>query len=464
MNIYIYKTVKFIVMDEMYSYVSGRQCNSVAMATPRLCVFLLSLVLIAYIPKINAQTSDGSKRILAKIFTTDAYNKAVRPTSNQSQVTNVSVDFSLTGIIEFDSQKEKLTTSGFLIISWNDYYLQWDPYDYNGTSNVFIHQDNVWKPDIALQNGISEFKGLGSSDLLVNVTNDGIVSWWPYAILQSTCKVDITYFPFDIQTCSLKFTAWSYYKTEVQLTVGSNQIMFDDYEENSAWTVFGSSVDTLPQSSDATVSFTMRLERKPLFYLLNVIVPVIMLSIMNTCVFVLPAKSDEKASFSMTVFLSLAVFLTIVTSTLPQNSDKVSYLGIYLVIMAGFSTLTVILTLFQLRLNSRDVKTDPIPSWLIKLHTIVERVRSRKCNKVRPTALAQNGVYIPSSDYNDTIDEKNVEVTKSKLPPPSEEETKVEIAWNNISNSLDFVFFWLYFVAVLVITVTVLSIMAKGVD
>ncbi|KAL3864259.1 hypothetical protein ACJMK2_005960 [Sinanodonta woodiana] len=444
----------------MDTCVSGRQCNSVTMAPRRFCFLLLSLVIIMYIPKINAQTSDGAKNILTKIFTTDSYNKAVRPTSNQSQVTNVSVDFSLTGIIDFDSQKETLITSGYLVISWSDYYLQWNPSDYYGTSNVFIHQDDVWKPDIALQNGISEFKGLGSSELLVNVTSDGTVAWWPYAILQSTCKVDITYFPFDIQTCSLKFTAWSYYKTEVQLIVGSNHIIFEDYEENSAWTVTGSNVDTLPESSDATVVFTMKMKRKPLFYLLNVIVPVIMLSVMNTCVFVLPAKSDEKAAFSVTVFLSLAVFLTIVTSTLPQNSDKVSFLGIYLVIMAGFSTLTVILTLFQLRLNSREEDIDPIPSWLIKLHMIVDKVRNRKCNKVRPTPHAQNGGFISGSEYVDTVDEKMVDVTKSKVPSP-EEVIKMEITWNNISNSLDFVFFWLYFLAGFIITVTVLSIMAK---
>ncbi|KAK3590159.1 hypothetical protein CHS0354_041213 [Potamilus streckersoni] len=424
---------------------------------------LMLFILMAYVPKIIAQTSDNTKSLLTKLFTTDGYNKAVRPTFDQNLATNVSIGFYLTGIIEFDSQKERLTTSGYLTIRWNDCYLQWQPSHYNGTSVLFIYQDNVWKPDIALQNGVSEFKGLGSSDLLVTAVSDGTVDWWPYVILQSTCKVDITYFPFDTQTCSLKFTAWSYYKTEVQLTEGSNGVMLNEYEENSAWIVVGSNVDTLQQSSDATVVFTMKIERKPLFFLLNVIVPVIMLSIMNACVFVLPAKSGEKASFSVTVFLSLAVFLTIVTSTLPQNSDKISYLGIYLVIMAGLSTLAVILTLFQLRLNSRDVKTDPIPSWLIKLHIVVERKRNKRCNKVRPTAHAQNGVVISDSNYKDTMEEKTVEMTQSKTLPPSEADIKSEVSWNNVCNSLDFVFFWLYFVAVLVITVTVLLIMAKGV-
>ena len=34
-------------------------------------------------------------------------------------------------------------------------------------------------------------------------------------VFQSTCSVDITKFPFDIQTCYLKFVAWSYTTYEV---------------------------------------------------------------------------------------------------------------------------------------------------------------------------------------------------------------------------------------------------------
>jgi len=34
-------------------------------------------------------------------------------------------------------------------------------------------------------------------------------------VLQSTCDIDITYFPFDEQTCGLQFQAWSYKRHEV---------------------------------------------------------------------------------------------------------------------------------------------------------------------------------------------------------------------------------------------------------
>jgi len=44
----------------------------------------------------------------------------------------------------------------------------------------------------------------------VMVRHDGNVFWPPPAKLRSSCKIDITYFPFDDQCCSMKFGSWTY--------------------------------------------------------------------------------------------------------------------------------------------------------------------------------------------------------------------------------------------------------------
>ncbi|KAL3868218.1 hypothetical protein ACJMK2_041049 [Sinanodonta woodiana] len=424
------------------------------MELQKLVSMVLPFLMIMYIPKANAQTSDDAKNLLHQIFNASAYNKAVRPIYEQTMTTNVSIEFYLTSILDFDSQKEKLTTSGFLIISWNDYYLQWTPATYGNLTSVFIPQDNVWKPDISLQNGVSELKGLGSSSLFVYVLSDGALTWYPVGIFESTCGIDITYFPFDIQTCTLTFTAWSYTKTEVRVMVGKKGIILDEYEENSEWSIVDTSVDTLEQYTDAAVVFSIKLKRKPLFVLLNVILPVIMLSLLNVCIFVLPAESGEKASFSVTVFLALAVFLTMVTATLPQNSEKISLLGIYLVIIAGFSTVIVILTLFILRLNFRNVDEDPIPPCLIQLQVIVEKVRCRKCNKLRPAIMSETEVHNFDPGYTVYTQDATSAVSQSNPTTPH----KSKITWNHICNALDFIFFWIFLIATFITTVAIFSI------
>ena len=40
--------------------------------------------------------------------------------------------------------------------------------------------------------------------------SSGKVEWRPPAIYHSSCEMDVEYFPFDEQTCVMKFGSWTY--------------------------------------------------------------------------------------------------------------------------------------------------------------------------------------------------------------------------------------------------------------
>ena len=55
-------------------------------------------------------------------------------------------------------------------------------------------------------------------DAMAVVSHKGVVLWLPAAIFKSTCSIDIKYFPFDIQTCKLKFGSWTYSGPKLNIT------------------------------------------------------------------------------------------------------------------------------------------------------------------------------------------------------------------------------------------------------
>uniref|UniRef100_A0A1A9ZEG9 Neurotransmitter-gated ion-channel ligand-binding domain-containing protein n=1 Tax=Glossina pallidipes TaxID=7398 RepID=A0A1A9ZEG9_GLOPL len=56
----------------------------------------------------------------------------------------------------------------------------------------------------------------------VVVRNNGSCLYVPPGIFKSTCKIDITWFPFDDQRCEMKFGSWTYDGFQSSKTVCQN--------------------------------------------------------------------------------------------------------------------------------------------------------------------------------------------------------------------------------------------------
>ena len=69
----------------------------------------------------------------------------------------------------------------------------------------------------------------------VIVTSEGMCTYIPPGIFKSTCKIDITWFPFDDQDCDMKFGSWTYDGFKVDLKLKAEAGDLGTYTNNGEW-------------------------------------------------------------------------------------------------------------------------------------------------------------------------------------------------------------------------------------
>ena len=76
---------------------------------------------------------------------------------------------------------------------------------------------------------------------------------------------------------------------------------------------------------DVTVHFVM--QRRMLYYILNIILPCIWLNMLSLLSFCLPPDAGEKITLGITVLLSYSVFMLMVAENMPHTSEFVPLIG-----------------------------------------------------------------------------------------------------------------------------------------
>ncbi|XP_005097365.1 neuronal acetylcholine receptor subunit beta-3-like [Aplysia californica] len=171
-------------------------------------------------------------------------------------------------------------------------------------------------------------------------------------------RVATEYDPFDRQRCFIEMTSMGLPSSELIFTKQEEETLLNFYVQNGEWELENASLT----AGDITVSFSsvpgiqleFVLKRRPTFFFLNILLPVVFLSLLNILVFIIPVNSGEKITYGITVLLAVSVFLSIVSSMLPRSSDKLPYVTIYLFILLVLSSLTVIDSIFIVYLSHRE--------------------------------------------------------------------------------------------------------------
>ena len=426
-----------------------KRCNKMTLSL-RKCLVLM--VVSFLIPTNHGASAEHAEDLWNFLFTNSGYNKHLRPVLNSSTQMMIDLKMNVVAIIDFNEVEETLTLTAFLPLSWTDETLKWDPALFGNLTHISVPQDKIWKPYINLQNSVVKLGELGTPSLQVNVEHTGRVVWKPVEVFTVLCSVDVYKFPFDTQTCYLDFEPSGYKLSEIQMTASVNVVNFREYEGNSGWTVVWSKIVAKTEHSDTYAICSITLKRKPLYFLMNIFLPIMLLSILNMLVFVLPVESGERASFVVTVFLSLAVFLTIVSGKLPENSEKISILNVYVFVSTLVSTLVAVVTIIHIRLYHRD-HYYPVPPYLQKITRMISGSRDARIGNLdAKRETHENGNNFSGKEI------QNNNAVQSHMKPMENVEEGGDVTWPNVVQALDKLFFGLFLFCYFIITVSLIGV------
>ncbi|XP_078110508.1 neuronal acetylcholine receptor subunit alpha-4-like isoform X3 [Sander vitreus] len=262
-----------------------------------------------------------------------------------------------------------MTTNVWVKQEWNDYKLRWNPEEYENVTSIRIPSEIIWRPDIVLYNnadGDFAVTHLTKAHLFY----DGQIKWMPPAIYKSSCSIDVTFFPFDQQSCKMKFGSWTYDRAKIDLISMASDVDQMDYWESGEWVIVNAVGKYNTKKYEccteiyADITYYFIIRRLPLFYTINLIIPCLLISCLTVLVFYLPSQCGEKITLCISVLLSLTVFLLLITEIIPSTSLVIPLIGEYLLFTMVFVTLSIIITVFVLNVHHRSPQTHGMPHWV----------------------------------------------------------------------------------------------------
>ncbi|XP_018495903.1 acetylcholine receptor subunit alpha-like 1 [Galendromus occidentalis] len=306
-----------------------------------------------------------------------SYNRLIRPVGNNSDRLTVKMGLKLSQLIDVNLRSQIMTTNVWVNQEWSDHKLRWDPAEYGGVTELYVPAEQIWLPDIVLYNNAD-----GNYEVTIMtkaiIKNEGTVIWNPPAIYKSSCLMDVQYFPFDQQLCSMKFGSWTYDGFMVDLKhirgVDSVDIVplgidLSEFYLSVEWDIMAVPAKRTEkfyaccEEPYPDITFNITLRRKTLFYTVNLIIPCVGISCLSILVFYLPSDSGEKVSLSISILLSLTFFLLVLVEIIPPTSLAMPLLGKYLVFTMILVTLSVLVAIGVLNVHFRSPSSHILNPW-----------------------------------------------------------------------------------------------------
>ncbi|XP_028397345.1 neuronal acetylcholine receptor subunit alpha-5-like [Dendronephthya gigantea] len=367
-------------------------------------------------------------RLLEFLTNNSDIKKEILPAPVINKPVNVEVRIKLRQIADVNEKNQAVRIVVWLRLQWNNPLLRWDPEQYGGIKSVNVNNKYFWLPDVAIFNEASQEDEIEilHKRLVTKlvISKDGNCTWSAPVTLNSQCRIDVARFPFDEQTCQVSIGSWTYSGYKINVSHSDENVAMIDYIRNGEWDVKSAILsqnfryylpDNIPYPD---ITLTLKIKRRPLYYTLQLILPLAVISMLTFFSFILPLKSEGQISILITLVVAISVFSIIISSVLPETSDSASVLQTYCI---GIF-LSVTMVSFPAVMTTRLVNYSyPMPNWFRKCMRIPKKQKEKEVgadnhiNEIDANESQRNSVRKNHESVNETEEYKKQWKTAAKV-------------------------------------------------
>uniref|UniRef100_A0A0F8AFV4 5-hydroxytryptamine receptor 3A n=1 Tax=Larimichthys crocea TaxID=215358 RepID=A0A0F8AFV4_LARCR len=230
----------------------------------------------------------------------------------------------------------------------------------------------------------------------------------------STCRLVIYTFPFDVQNCTLTFGSYLHFASDIKMFQGTTAAEILKESKNVIYTrgewelidiKAAPNALEIIEGSYSELRYYIILRRRPILYVVNLILPITCLSTLDLFSFLLPPQSVDRAAFKMTLILGYTVFLLMMNDLLPVTGNDTPLLNVLFSISFALMVVSLLETVFVMNIQHSSSQYSPVPHWLsvLMLRYIAVAVclpPQKKSNRItvslRPPTGAMNTSIISS--------------------------------------------------------------------
>uniref|UniRef100_A0A8C4ZGU3 5-hydroxytryptamine (serotonin) receptor 3B n=1 Tax=Gadus morhua TaxID=8049 RepID=A0A8C4ZGU3_GADMO len=296
------------------------------------------------------------------------YDSGVRPVQNWTSPTVVYIDLILQSILNVDGKTQSLTTCIWYRQIWTDEFLVWDPEEFDGITEISLLSDAIWVPDVI----VSEFVDEGKSPPIpyVYVNSSGLVKNYRPVQAVLACKLELYAFPFDKQNCTLTFRSWLHSVQELDLAlwrsaeaIASEQT---EFMNDGEWELLSipSHYWQLQQAGGeyAHIQFNVLIRRRPLLYVVGLLIPSIFLMLVDVMSFYLPINSGTRVTFKTSTLLGYTVFRVNLMDELPATAVTTPLIGVFFAACMALLMLSLAKSILAIKLLHHGETESPVLS------------------------------------------------------------------------------------------------------